>query len=98
MKPHKHPQVGGRSWRLAPSAALVLATAIQVEIGLASMAYGATNRLWSNETFTLQVSSNLLTWFNLTNCVARTNGVFQIVDPVPAKYPSRFYRLKAGDP
>jgi hypothetical protein len=54
--------------------------------------------LWSNETFTEQISSNLVAWFEATNSVACTNGLFQIVDPVPVTSPSRFYRLKAGGP
>ncbi len=49
---------------------------------------------WSNQSFTLQISSNLLTWSDATNGTAGTNGLFQIVVPVSRQYPARFYRLK----
>ena len=54
--------------------------------------------LWSNETFTVQISSNLVVWLDATDSVACTNGMFQIVDPVPVTCPLRFYRLKTSAP
>jgi len=61
---------------------------------------GTTNRLvlvsgfWTNANLTVQVSSSLLTWLDATNSVAWTNGMFQFLDPAPAQYPARYYRLK----
>jgi hypothetical protein len=64
----------------------------------------ATNRqlqlagVTSNLTVTLQVSTNLLNWWDATNFLAGSNGVFQCVDPIPGDTQSRFYRLKSGTP
>ena len=54
--------------------------------------------LTPNPTLTLQVSTNLLNWWDATNFVAGTNGVFQCIDPTPGDTQSRFYRLKSGTP
>ena len=54
--------------------------------------------LWNHQSYTLQVSSNLLDWAGITNGVSGTNGVLLLVDPVPADWPMRFYRLKAETP
>jgi hypothetical protein len=51
---------------------------------------------WSNQPVTLQASSNLLTWWDVTNFVAGTNGTCQMVDPVPGNWTRRFYRLESG--
>ena len=64
----------------------------------------ATNRqlqlcgLSPNQTLTLQVSTNLLNWWDATNFTAGSNGVFQCVDPIPGDGQLRFYRLKSGIP
>jgi hypothetical protein len=52
----------------------------------------------SNLTLTLQVSTNLLNWWDATNFMAGSNGMFQCVDPNPGGAPARFYRLKSGTP
>jgi hypothetical protein len=54
--------------------------------------------LLPTQTFTLQVSSNLLNWCDVTNFMAGSNGVFQCVDPIPGDGQMRFYRLKSGTP
>ena len=54
--------------------------------------------LLPNQTFSLLASSNLVTWFAVTNFVAGTNGMFQCVDPMPGGVQTRFYRLKTGTP
>lgn len=54
--------------------------------------------LMPNLTLTLQVSTNLLNWWDATNFVAGSNGVFQCVDPIPGDTQSHFYRLKSGTP
>jgi hypothetical protein len=54
--------------------------------------------LWPNLTLTLQVSTNLVNWWDATNFVAGSNGVFQCNDPIPGNVKSRFYRLKSGTP
>ena len=54
--------------------------------------------LLPTKTFTLQVSSNLLNWWDVTNFMACSNGVFQCVDPIPGDGQLRFYRLKSGTP
>jgi hypothetical protein len=51
-----------------------------------------------NPTLTLQVSTNLLNWRDVTNFMAGPNGVFQCVDPIPGDAAARFYRLKSGTP
>jgi hypothetical protein len=53
--------------------------------------------LLPNQSFTVQASSNLLNWFAITNFVAGTNGIFQMVDP-PRNGRARFYRVKSGAP
>jgi hypothetical protein len=64
----------------------------------------ATNRqlqlcgLSPNQTLTLQVSTNLLNWWDATNFTAGPNSVFQCFDPIPGDAQSRFYRLKSGTP
>jgi hypothetical protein len=50
------------------------------------------------QTLTLQVSSNLSNWSDLTNFTVASNGVFQCVDPIPGDTRSRFYRMKSGTP
>jgi hypothetical protein len=52
----------------------------------------------SNLTLTLQASTNLLTWFDVTNFTANPNGMFQCFDPITNGMQSRFYRLKSGTP
>jgi hypothetical protein len=54
--------------------------------------------LTPNPALTLQVSTNLLNWRDVTNFMAGPNGVFQCVDPVPGDAQARFYRLKSGTP
>lgn len=54
--------------------------------------------LTSNLMVTLQVSTNLLNWWDATNFTADPNGVFQCVDPIPDDAQSRFYRLKSDTP
>ena len=54
--------------------------------------------LTPNPTLTLQVSTNLLNWRDVTNFMASSNGVFQCVDPIPGDTQARFYRLKSGTP
>ena len=51
-----------------------------------------------NPTLTLQISTNLLNWWDATNFTAGANGVFQCVDPIPGDARLRFYRLKSGTP
>ncbi len=51
-----------------------------------------------NQTYSLQVSSNLVTWSSVTNFMAGSNGVFQCIDPTCTSGPARFYRLKSGTP
>ena len=64
----------------------------------------ATNRqlqlcgLSPNQTLTLQVSTNLLNWWDVTNFMAGANGVFRCVDPTCTGGPARFYRLESGAP
>jgi hypothetical protein len=53
---------------------------------------------WSNQPVTLQASSNLLTWWDVTNFVAGTNGTCQMIDPVPGNWTRRFYRLESITP
>jgi hypothetical protein len=53
--------------------------------------------LLPNQTFTLQVSSNLLNWFAVTNFTG-TNGFIQYADPTTCQSGKRFYRLKSGTP
>jgi len=53
--------------------------------------------LLPNQTFTLQLSSNLLDWSAVTNFPG-TNGFIQYVDPTICKNGRRFYRLKSGTP
>jgi hypothetical protein len=50
--------------------------------------------LLPTQTFTLQVSSNLLNWSAVTNFTG-TNGFIQYVDPTAGKNGKRFYRLKS---
>jgi hypothetical protein len=54
--------------------------------------------LTPNPALTLQVSTNLLNWRDVTNFMAGPNGVFQCVDPIPGDTQARFYRLKSGTP
>lgn len=54
--------------------------------------------LLPTKTFTLQISSNLLNWWDGTNFIAGSNGLFQCVDPMPGDTHARFYRLKSGTP
>jgi hypothetical protein len=54
--------------------------------------------LTPNPALTLQVSTNLLNWWDVTNFMAGSNGVFQCVDPIPGDGQLRFYRLKSGTP
>jgi hypothetical protein len=50
------------------------------------------------QAFKLQVSTNLVDWFDLTNFVASANGGCELIDDNAGKYPKRFYRLKAANP
>jgi hypothetical protein len=54
--------------------------------------------LTPNQSLTLQVSTNLMNWSDVTNFMAGSNGVFQCIDPIPGDARSRFYRLKSGIP
>ena len=49
--------------------------------------------LLPNQSFTVQVSSNLAAWSTVTNGLFGTNGVFQFVDPIQTNCRSRFYRF-----
>jgi hypothetical protein len=51
-----------------------------------------------DQTYTLQTSSNLLNWSDLTTCVADTNGAYEYVDCDQGNYKARFYRLKSSNP
>jgi hypothetical protein len=51
-----------------------------------------------NQTYTLQASTNLLNWFDVTNLAAGVNGAFQCYAPIPMSIPMRFYRLKSISP
>ena len=51
-----------------------------------------------NQTYSLQVSTNLLNWWDVTNFMAGSNGVFQCVDPIAGATQLRFYRLKSSTP
>jgi hypothetical protein len=51
-----------------------------------------------NQNYTLQASSNLLNWFDLSTCVADTNGVYEYLDCNQGNYKVRFYRLKSSNP
>jgi exo-1,4-beta-D-glucosaminidase len=44
--------------------------------------------------YTLQVSTNLVNWLDLTNLPAGTNNVFQFLDTSATNRPGRFYRLR----
>ena len=44
-------------------------------------------------TFTLQASTDLLLWVNLTNVLAGANGQSQFIDTAATNFPRRFYRL-----
>ena len=52
--------------------------------------------LLPNESYTLQVSSNLFYWSDLSNIVANSNGVCEFADCVDRN--ARFYRLKSVAP
>ncbi len=54
--------------------------------------------LTPNPALTLQASTNLLNWWNVTQFTAGANGEFQILDPIPGNTQSRFYRLKSDAP
>lgn len=54
--------------------------------------------LWLNQSYTLQVSSNLVTWSEVASGTAPTNGCFEVIDPGPGPCPRRFYRLSANTP
>jgi hypothetical protein len=54
--------------------------------------------LTPNQTLTLQVSTNLMSWWDVTNFTSGANGVFQCVDPTCTGGPARFYRLKSDSP
>lgn len=43
--------------------------------------------------YTLQVSTNLVNWLNLTNFPAAADGHWSITDTGVTNYPARFYRL-----
>jgi hypothetical protein len=53
--------------------------------------------LLPNQSFTVQASSNLLNWLPITNFVAGTNGLFQMVAPAGSGR-ARFYRVASGAP
>jgi hypothetical protein len=46
----------------------------------------------SGDTYTLTVSTNLITWSNLAT-FSMTNGAVQYNDPTASNFPVRFYRL-----
>ena len=46
----------------------------------------------SGSTYTLSVSTNLVTWSNLVTFIM-TNGAVQYNDSTASNYPTRFYRL-----
>jgi hypothetical protein len=46
----------------------------------------------SNLTYTIQASTNLLTWTNLATVPANTSGIFSYTDTNTALFPRRFYR------
>jgi hypothetical protein len=49
-------------------------------------------------TYTVQVSTNLLTWSDLNSVNSGTNGLFDYVDAAQINYDKRFYRLKYTAP
>ena len=49
-----------------------------------------------NQTLTLQASTNLLDWFDVTDFLAGTNGEFQCAEPILTEFPMRVYRVKVG--
>jgi hypothetical protein len=51
-----------------------------------------------NPTVTLQISTNLLNWQDVTNFTAGSNGAFLYVAPIPGDTRARFYRLKSSTP
>jgi hypothetical protein len=51
-----------------------------------------------NQAYTLQISTNLLNWSDLTNLTTDTYGVGEFVDRDPSHYGLRFYRLKSVVP
>ena len=52
----------------------------------------------ASQTNTLQISTNLLNWFDLTNIVAGSNGLSEFVDSNLGHWSARFYRLKSSNP
>ena len=54
--------------------------------------------LTPNPALTLQVSTNLLNWWDATNFMAGSNGVFQFTKSFHRDEPMRFYRLKSASP
>jgi hypothetical protein len=51
-----------------------------------------------NQKYTIQASTNLVNWSDITTCVANTNGVFEFVDCNLSNCNARFYRLKFSAP
>jgi hypothetical protein len=51
-----------------------------------------------NQFYSLQISTNLLNWSDLTNLTAGPNGVCEFVDGGAAQCGTRFYRLKVINP
>jgi hypothetical protein len=51
-----------------------------------------------NHAYTLQTSTNLLAWFDLTNFVASSNGTCELTDCNLGNCNARFYRLKLRAP
>ena len=48
-----------------------------------------------SQTYTLQTSTNLLNWSDVTNILTELNGVCEFIDYNPGNCNARFYRLKA---
>jgi hypothetical protein len=66
---------------------------------LARMAMPSRTNCWlqwsglPNAAFTLQASTNCITWFSLTNSMCDPNGLAEFLDADASKYLIRFYRL-----
>lgn len=54
--------------------------------------------LTPNPSITLQASTNLLDWLDVSNFEAGVNGAFQCIEPISGAAPMRFYRLKSASP
>ncbi len=54
--------------------------------------------LLPTQTFTLQTSTNLLHWVDVTNFTAGDSGICEFIDKVAVAWGTRFYRLKPSTP